>query len=312
MAAPLAGEAQPAGGRVYRIGFLQAAPNSPALNYTEAFRQGLRDHGYVEGQNIVIEHRVSQTPKDNSALLADLLGRKIDILVTWTTPALVAAKKATSTIPIVGISGDPVETGLVASLARPGGNLTGLAILTDELELKNLQLLKEAFPRVTRVAVLWNPDNPVWPPVLKRLQAAAPVLGVTIQPLSVRDLRELEAAFAAATKEKAGALLVFREQVFTLHRQQIVNFVTTHRLPAIYGGPPFVEVGGLIVYSTSIVDMIRRTGDYVDKILKGTKPGDLPIEQPTKFELVINMKTAKALGLKIPQSILVRADQLIE
>jgi putative tryptophan/tyrosine transport system substrate-binding protein len=262
--APLAAEAQPAGGKVYRIGLLQAAPNSPALNYTEAFRQGLRDHGYVEGQNIVIEHRVAKTPKDNSALLADLLGRKIDILVTWTTPALVAAKKATSTIPIVGISGDPVETGLVASLARPGGNLTGFAILTDELELKNLQLLKEAFPRVTRVAVLWNPDNPVWPPVLKRLQAAAPVLGVTIQPLSVRDLRELEAAFAAATKEKAGALLVFREQIFTLHRQQIVNFVTTHRLPAIYGGPPFVEVGGLIVYSANMVDMIRRTGGYVD------------------------------------------------
>jgi putative tryptophan/tyrosine transport system substrate-binding protein len=241
--APLAAEAQTAG-KVYRIGFLQGAPNTPAINYTETFRQGLRDHGCVEGQNIVIEHRLSKTPQDNPAILADLLDRKIDILVTWTTPALVAAKKATGTIPIVGISGNPVETGLVASLARPGGNLTGIAILSDELELKNLQLLKEAFPGVTRVAVLWNPDNPVWLQALKRLQAAAPMLGVTIHPYSVRDLRELEAAFAAATKEKARALLVFREQVLTLHRQQIVNFVTRHRLPAIYGGPPFVEVGG--------------------------------------------------------------------
>jgi putative ABC transport system substrate-binding protein len=255
---------------------------------------------------------VSKTPKDNPALLADLLDRKLDILVTWTTPALVAAKKATSTIPIVGISGDPVQTGLVASLARPGGNITGIAILTDELELKNLQLLKEAFPGVTRVAVLWNPDNPVWPPALKRLQAAAPVLGVTIQPLAVRNPGDLEAVFAAATKGNAGALLVVREQLFSLHRQQIVNFVTTHRLPAIYGAPIFVEVGGLIVYAANFVDMLRRTGVYVDKILKGAKPGDLPIEQPTKFELVINLKTAKALGLTIPRTLLLRADQVIE
>jgi putative tryptophan/tyrosine transport system substrate-binding protein len=311
LAAPLAAEAQTAG-KVYRIGFLQGAPNSPTINYTETFRQGLRDHGYVEGQNIVIEHRLSKTPQDNPALLTDLLDRKIDILVTWTTPALVAAKKATSTIPIVGISGNPVETGLVASLARPGGNLTGIAILSDELELKNLQLLKEAFPGVTRVAVLWNPDNPVWLQALKRLQTAAPMLGVTIHPHSVRDLRELEAAFAAATKEKAGALLVFREQVLTLHRQQIVNFVTRRRLPAIYGGPPFVEVGGLMVYAANFVDMIRRTGGYVDKILKGAKPGDLPIEQPTKFELIINMRTAKALGLTIPHTLMLRADQVIE
>jgi putative ABC transport system substrate-binding protein len=312
LAAPLAAEAQPASGKVYRIGFLQQTPNTPAFNYTETFRQGLRDHGYVEGQNIVIEHRVSKTPKDNPALLADLLDRKLDILVTWTTPALVAAKKATSTIPIVGISGDPVQTGLVASLARPGGNITGIAILTDELELKNLQLLKEAFPGVTRVAVLWNPDNPVWPPALKRLQAAAPVLGVTIQPLAVRNPGDLEAVFAAATKGNAGALLVVREQLFSLHRQQIVNFVTTHRLPAIYGAPIFVEVGGLIVYAANFVDMLRRTGVYVDKILKGAKPGDLPIEQPTKFELVINLKTAKALGLTIPRTLLLRADQVIE
>jgi len=310
--AALDAEAQPAGGKVYRIGFLQAAPNTPALNYTETFRQGLRDHGYVEGQNIVIEHRVSRTPKDNPALLADLLGRKIDILVTWTTPALVAAKKATSTIPIVGYSGDPIQTGLVASLARPSGNITGLAILSDELELKKLQLLKEAFPGVTRVAVLWNPDNPVWPPALKRLQGAAPALGVKLQPLAVRDSGDPKVAFVAATRERSDALLVVSEAIFIAMRQHITDFAARHRLPAIYGGRTYVEAGALMSYGTSSLDNLRRLGGYVDKILKGATPADLPVEQPTKFELLINMKTAQALGLTIPQSVLVRADKLIE
>ena len=272
----------------------------------------MRDHGYVEGQNIVIEHRVSKTPTDSPALVADLLGRKIDILVTWTTPALVAAKKATSTIPIVGMSGDPVQTGMVASLARPGGNVTGIAILTDELELKNLQLLKEAFPGVTRVAVLSNPDNPVWARALKRLQEAAPVLGVKLQPLAVRDSGDLKMAFDAATRERADALLVVREASFTAIQQQIADFAARHRLPAIYGGLVYVETGALISYGSNILDMLRRLGGYVDKILKGAKPGDLPVEQPTKFELVINLKTAKALGLTIPQTLLLRADQVIE
>ncbi|HZM92655.1 MAG TPA: ABC transporter substrate binding protein, partial [Vicinamibacterales bacterium] len=178
----------------------------------------------------------SRTPKDNPALLADLLGRKIDILVTWTTPALVAAKKATSTIPIVGYSGDPIQTGLVASLARPSGNITGLAILSDELELKKLQLLKEAFPGVTRVAVLWNPDNPVWPPALKRLQGAAPALGVKLQPLAVRDSGDPKVAFVAATRERSDALLVVSEAIFIAMRQHITDFAARHRLPAIYGG----------------------------------------------------------------------------
>jgi putative ABC transport system substrate-binding protein len=278
----------------------------------EAVRQGLRDHGYVEGQNIVIEHRLSQAPKENPVLVADLLRRKVDILVTWTTPALVAAKKATSTIPIVGISGDPVQTGLVESLSRPGGNLTGLAILTDELELKNLQLLKEIVPGATRVAVLWNPDNPVWLHALKRLQEAAPALGVKLQPLAVRHSRDLETAFAAAIREKAGALLVLRESIFNPLRHDIVNFAAAHRLPAAYGGPTFIEVGGLLVYGANFLDMIRRAGGYVDRILKGAKPADLPLEQATKFELVINLRTAKALGLTIPPSLLARADQVIE
>jgi ABC-type uncharacterized transport system substrate-binding protein len=309
---PLAVEAQPAGGKVYRIGLLQGTPNTPALNLTEAVRQGLRDHGYAEGKNIVIEHRVSKTPKDNPALVADLLGRKIDILVTWTTPALAAAKKATSTIPIVGMSGDPVQTGLIASLARPGGNVTGIAILTDELELKNLQLLKEAFPAVTRVAILSNPDNPVWTHALKRLQEAAPALAVKLQPLAVRDSGDLKMAFDAATREGADALLVVREASFTAIRHQIADFAARRRLPAIYGGLVYVETGALMSYGANILDMLRRLGGYVDKILKGAKPADLPVEQPTKFELVINLKTAKALGLTIPQSLLVRADEIIQ
>ena len=311
LAGPLAAEAQPAG-KVYRLGFLQPQANTRDVNFREVFSQGLRDHGYIEGQNLVIEHRMSKESTENPALLADLLGRKIDILVTWTTPALMAAKQATSTIPIVGISGDPVQMGLIASIARPGGNLTGLAILSDELELKNLQLLKEAAPRISRVAIFSNPDNPVWTNVLKRLQEVAPALGVKLQPLAVRDLGDLEAAFAAAIREKAGALLVFREQIFVVHRQQIVKFVGMNRLPAAYGSSSFIEVGGLLVYGVNVPDMLRRAGGYVDKILKGAKPADLPIEQPTKFELIINLKTAKALGLTIPPSLLQRADQVIE
>jgi len=297
---------------VYRLGILQPLPNTPALNYTEALRQGLRDHGYVEGQNTVIEYRMSTAPKENPLLLAELLGRKIDILITWTTPALVAATKATSTIPIVGISGDPVQTGLVASLARPGGNLTGLAILTDELELKSLQLLKQAVPRVTRVAILWNPDNPVWTHALKRLQEAAPALGVKLQPLAVRDSGDLKLAFDAAARESADALLVVRDAIFTAMRHQITDFAARHRLPAIYGGISFVEAGAMISYGANILDMLRRAGGYVDRILKGAKPADLPIEQPTKFEMVINLRTAKALGLTIPPSVLLRADQILE
>ena len=310
LAAPLAADAQ--AGTVHRVAVLQALPDTPAIKYMEALRQGLREHGYVEGQNIIIEHRLSRAPKDNPALLADLLGRNIQVLITWSTPALLDAKKATNTVPIVGISGDPVQTGLVASLARPGGNVTGLAILTDELELKNLQLLKEAVPRIIRVAVLWNPDNPVWPPALKRLNEASPMLGVQLQSLAVRDSGELTAALATATRERADALLVFREQIFNVLREDIVRFTAAHRLPAIFGQHAFIEVGGLIIYAASFPDMLRRVGRYVDKILRGAKPGDLPIEQPTKFELVINLKTAKALSLTIPPSLLARADQVIE
>jgi putative ABC transport system substrate-binding protein len=311
LAAPLAAEAQPAG-KVYRLGFLQPLPNTRDVNFREVFSQGLRDHGYIEGQNIVIEHRMSKVSTENPALLADLLGRRIDILVTWTTPALKAAKQATSTIPIVGISGDPVQMGLIASIARPGGNLTGLAILSDELELKNLQLLKEAAPRINRVAIFSNPDNPVWTNVLKRLQEVAPALGVKLQPLEVRGSGDLEAVFAAAAKESAEALLVFRDAIFPGLRQQITDFAARRRLPAISGERLFVEAGALMMYAANFPLLLRRAATYVDKILKGAKPADLPIEQPTKFELIINLKAAKALGLAIPPSLLARADQVIE
>ena len=298
------------------LGPLQGTRESaPPSGHSAGAQRGdsVAARGYVEGQNIVIEHRLSKTPKDNPALLADLLGRKIDILVTWTTPALVAAKKATSTIPIVGVSGDPIQTGLVASLARPGGNITGIAILTDELELKNLQLLKEAFPGVTRVAILSNPDNPVWTHALKRLQEVAPALGVKLQLLAVRDSGDLKMAFdAAATRERADALLVVREATFFAMRQHITDFAARHRLPAIYGGLTFGDAGALMSYGANVLDMLRRLSGYVDKILKGAKPANLPVEQPTKFELVINLKTAKALGLTIPPSLLLRADQVIE
>ena len=311
LAAAVPAEPQPAA-KVHRVGILQPSPNTPALNYTEAIRQGLRDHGYVEGQNTVIEHRMSAAPTENPRLLAELLGRKIDVLITWSTPALVAATKLTRTVPIVGISGDPVQTGLVTSLARPGGNLTGLAILTDELELKNLQLLKQAVPGVTRVAVFWNPDNPVWSAALKRLLEAAPTLGVKLQPLAVRNSDDLKLAFDSAARENADALLVVRDAAFAALRYQITDFAARQRLPAIYGGITFVEAGALISYGANILDMLRRAGGYVDRILKGAKPADLPIEQAAKFEMVINLRTAKALGLTIPPSVLSRADQVIE
>ena len=311
LTAPRAVQAQPAG-QMHRIGILQPSPNTPTLNYTEALRLGLRDHGYVEGRNIVIEYRLATSPTEHPQLVGELLRRRIDILITWSTPALIAATQTTRTIPIVGISGDPVRTGLVVSLARPGGNLTGLAILTDELELKNLQLLKEAVPGVVRTAVFWNPENPVWIHALNRLHEVAPKLGMRLQPLAVRGAGDLKTAFDAATREKAEALLVFRDASYAAIRTQITDFAARHRLPAIYGGGTFVEAGALLSYGASILDMLRRTGSYVDKILKGAKPADLPVEQPTKFELVINLKTAKALGLTIPPSILQRADQVID
>ena len=285
MIAPIVADAQQAR-TVSRIGFLQ--PGEAPEAWLDAFRRGLRELGWVERQNLVIEHRIAPAIADIAALITELVNLKVDVLVTWTTPAVIAAKRATGTIPIVGVSGNPVEMGLAASLAKPGGNVTGIAILTHDLEMKNLELLKQAVPSASRVAVLWNPDNPLWSTTLKRLQETAPSLGLRVQSLEVRDPGDLEKAFARAWSERADSLLVVREALFGIHRTPIADLALRYRLPSIYGSLRNVEAGGLMSYAAIMADMLRRAAVYVDKILKGAKPGDLPIEQPTKFELVIN------------------------
>jgi putative tryptophan/tyrosine transport system substrate-binding protein len=309
LAAPPAADAQPAA-KIPRIGFLQPGPSLPGR--LEAFRQGLRELGYVEGKNVIIEVRVAREPKEHAALLAQLVNRNVDVLVTWTTPAAVAATRATSSIPIVAMTGDPVRTRLAASLARPKGNVTGIAIIVDELELKRLQLLREAIPTVSRIAVMWNADNPVWVGVVQRLREVTPTLGVTLQELPVKDSRHFEGALRSATAVGVGALMLVDDIVFGGHSKTLLDLVAKYRLPAMYSQSHFIDAGGLLSYSVNNFDMLRRLAGHVDKILRGARPGDLPIEQPTKFELVINLKTAKALGLTIPPSLLARADRVIE
>ena len=291
------------------IGFL--APTSPPPGWLDAFRGGLRDLGYVEGQNLRIEYQSASEPSNVPGLAEKLVRLNVDVIVTWTTPAAVALRQATRKIPIVAITGDPVRAGLVASLARPGGNLTGLAILTSELEVKNLELLKEAVPSLSRVAVLWNPDNPVWSPAMRELKAAAPALGFKLYPVAARDPAELEKALASAVSQRARGLLVVRDMLFIHHGKRIVELAAKSRLATIFGTRDSVEDGGLMSYGANVPEMLRRAAIYVDKILNGANPGELPVQQATTLELVVNLKTAKALGLNIPQSILVRADELI-
>ena len=314
LAAPLAADAQQAG-KVFRIGYLAPGSPSSATGSLEAFRQGLRELGYVEGRNIVIEYRWAEGRHERLPdLAADLVRLKVDVIVAVATTPPHAAKKATTTIPIVMTNhADPVGSGLVASLARPGGNITGMAD-TAGLEIfgKQLELLKEAVPGVSRVAVIWNPTNQAHPLWLGEVKVAARSLRVQLQILEARGPDEFESAFAAMTRERAGALFVLRDAMFLLHRTRIAELAAKSRLPAMYGLRPNVEAGGLMFYGASLPDLIRRAATYVDKILKGAKPGDLPVEQPTRFELVVNLKTAKALGLTIPQSVLFRADKVIE
>jgi len=285
---------------------------SPLL---DAFRQGLRELGWVEGQNIAIEYRFAEGRFDRLPdLAAELVRLKVDIIVAQPTPAAVAAKNATKTIPIVMISvGDPVGLGLIASLARPGGNVTGSSYsVGPEIAGKLLELLKETVPKVRRVAILWNPANPAQPLFIRELNVAAPSLGVQLQLLEARGPNEFEGAFAAMAKERAGALLVMADGMFLLHRTRLADLAARSRLPAAYGVRDHVDAGGLMSYGSSTRDLFRRSATFVDKILKGAKPADLPVEQPTKFELVINAKTAKALGLTIPPSLLQRADEVIQ
>ncbi len=316
--APLAAETQQPP-KVARIGYLVTgsleSPETRAL--LDAFRQGLRERGYVEGQNIVIEYRAADGKTERFPGLATELARlNPDLIVTGNTPAARAVQRATTTIPIVAaVMGDPVGDGLVASLARPGGNITGLTFLGPELVPKRLEVLKEALPRVSRVAVLWHPGafgERTTRDMVQRTEAAARTLGVQLQLVGVRSPDELDHAFSTMTRDGAGAVIVFPSPLLFNERKYIVDLAAKHRLPSMSVAREFVELGGLMSYGASITDLIRRGATHVDKILKGAKPADLPVEQPTKFELVINLKTAKALGLTIPQSILVRADEIIQ
>jgi len=310
--APLAAEAQQAG-KVPRVGMLMPVSPVAASYNIETFRRGLAERGYSEGQNIALESRFADGRVEPLAdLAAELVRLNVDVIVTWGTPAAHAAKRATQTIPIVMAAvAEPVATGLVASLARPGGNVTGVSF-PAEMSAKNVELLKEIVPKVSRVALLWNPDNQVHRVTLREVQRAAGIMAVQLQPLAVRDPREFDAAFVAMMRERAYALIVANELLFLAHRTRIVDLVAKSRLPATYSRREWAEAGGLMSYGPSFRDSFRRAAAYVDKILKGAKPADLPVEQPTKLELVINLKTAKELGLAIPPLLLLRADQVIE
>jgi len=314
LAGPLAAEAQPVG-KTYRIGFIVTATRDETGHLITALSEGLRELGYVEGRNLVFELRFAEGRQDRlPALAAELVQLKVDVLVTGSNPVIAAVKQATVTIPVVmAVSRDPVGAKFIASLARPGGNITGLANDTaPEIIGKNLALLKEAVPRVSRVAFLWNPVPPGAETSRKAVESAARNLGVAFQSVEVRTRGELEGAFAAMVRERANAVVVAQDPITFGSRSQVVRLAARSRLPAVYGVREFAEAGGLMSYGPNIADQFRRAATYVDKILKGAKPGDLPIEQPTKFELVINLKAAKALGLTIPQSVLQRADQVID
>jgi putative ABC transport system substrate-binding protein len=313
LAAPLDAQAEQAD-RVFRIGVLGHSSASASAGRIEAFRQGLRDLGYVEGKNVALEYRWSEGKQDRLPELArELVRRKVDVIVTHGVGVLVA-KNATTTIPIVmAIAGDPVATGLVASLARPGGNVTGLSQGTEEgLSGKRLQLLTEAAPKLSRVGVLWNRVNPAVASQIADIRSAASILGVRLQLVEFRGSDELEGALASLAATRSDALIVPADAAAFQQRARVIAFTASNRLPAIYPQRETVQDGGLMAYAPSQIDLWRRAATYVDKILKGAKPGDLPVEQPTKFELVINLKTAKALGLTIPQSLLLRADEVIQ
>ncbi len=315
LAAPFTAEAQQAA-KVARIGYL-AVDRAASPHMTEAFLQGLRDLGYVEGRNVVIEYRDAEGKLERlPALAAELVGLKVDVIVAGGTPQALAAKQATRTVPIVfAAAGDPVTSRLVTSLARPGGNVTGLSALAPELVGKCLEHLKQAVPGVSRVAVLWQPG--AYPErtekdMLKGADVAARALGVRPQFVEARGPADFDRAFSDMTTARAGALTVLPSTMFIIERRRLVDLAAKTRLPAVYAYREFVGAGGLMAYGADLADMFRRAATYVDRILKGTKPGDLPVEQPTKFELVINLKTAKALGLTIPQSVLLRADEVIQ
>jgi putative ABC transport system substrate-binding protein len=298
--------------KIPRIGFLSPTSDDSRV---EAFRQGLRELGYQEGQNIIIEYRWAEGRFEQLPELAvELVRLKVDLVVAVVTQASLAAKKATRTMPIVMIGvADPVSSDLVASLARPGANITGTSSMTAEIVGKQLELLKETLPKISRVAVLWNPANPIFQAIqLRETEDAARALGVRLQLVEARGADEIDRAFKTVARERTRAVLILNDPVFTAHRKLTADLSAKHRLPAVSGTLEYTEAGGLMAYGPSFPDMYRRAATYVDKILKGAKPADLPIERPTKFELVINLKTAKQIGLTIPPNVLARADKAIK
>ena len=307
-------EAQQAA-KVYRIGLLSARSPSSDSTGAEAFRQGLSELGYVEGKNIILDYRYAEGKFERLPdLAAELVHLKVDVILTLGVPPTRAAKQVTTTIPIVMAGGsDPVRTGLIASFARPGGNVTGLSDLNVDLITKRLELLKEVVPKTSHIAVLLNPANPTNPLQLKDTQSVAPALGLTLLILEIKKAEEFEPAFTTMRKKRVGALLVFSDPMFGFHQKQIADLAVKSRLPGMHGNRYYVEAGGLMSYGTANPDdQYRRAAIYVDKILKGANPGELPVERPTKLELVINLKTAKQIGLTIPQSVLYRADKVIK
>jgi len=314
LAAPFAAGAQPAG-RVYRIGFIATAPRNEIEHIIKALDDGLRELGYFEGRNVVFERRFADGKQERLAALAvELVQLKVDIIVSGSNQVIAAIRQATATIPVVmGVSRDPVGSGFIASLARPGGNITGLANdPAPEIMGKNLELLKEVVPRASRVALLWNPV-PAGAAIYKNaVETAARNLGVTLQSVEIRAENEFESAFAAMIRERVNGVVVTSDPIFLGSRSQLVRLAGRHRLPTVYVQREFVEAGGLMSYGGNLAYQFRRAAVYVDKILKGAKPADLPVEQPTQFDLVVNMRTAKDLGIKIPNSVLALATKVIE
>jgi len=307
--APRPSEAQQPG-KAARVGFLRSGPLPPA--WAEAFREGLRERGYSEGKNIVVEYRFTDGSLDPLPHLADELVRlKVDVIVASAGPATIAARNATTNIPVVFVGVyEPMADGLVSSLARLGGNLTGLSQGATELFGKRLELLSELVPKVARVAMLWPPPNPISEVQLKGAERAARTAGVALQPLPIRSAADFEPAFKAA--RGASGILQTEDPFFTLNRARLVELAAASRLPSVYGAKEYADAGGLLSYGSDLGDLYRRAATYVDQILKGTKPGDLPVQYPAKFEMVINMKTAKTLGLTIPAAVLLRADRMNE
>jgi len=316
IAASYASFAQPQPAKVPRIAFLAGGSRSADALLLEAFWRRMKELGYTEGKNIAAEYRFAEGALDRLPQFAEELAQLNVSVIIGPSSGAIAARKVTATIPIVMTYGDPLGSGLIASLARPGGNVTGLSGFASELGGKQLEVLKEAFPTISRVAVLWwsaiNPPGPSNALLLENMKPAARALRVALQPLELRGLDDLDAAFSAIRKGRANAIIVIRNPLTATHRARFVDFAARNRLPAMYGDGEFVESGGLMSYGVNIADLWGRAATYVDKILKGSKPADLPVEQPTRFELIINMKTAKALGITIPQSVLFRADRVIE